>query len=605
MCGIAGIIDFKKISSYEEEMRSILKRIHHRGPDESNFINLNSATLGHVRLSIVDIEGGKQPFCNSDNSIGLVFNGEIYGFKDLKKSFSNYPFKTSSDTELLLAMYQRDGLDFVKSLPGMFAFAFWNDKKKVLEGARDPFGEKPFYYAFGKEGQFVFCSEIKGILSSGLVDESIDRKTLAHYLKFGYSPAGSTIYRNIKSIPAGYSFQLTKDGLELKKYFELSTDRKESITINDAIDEFHNKLDQSIEKQLVADVEIGAFLSGGLDSSTIVAKASKLYKGINTYSVGFGEKDDELPYAKMVADRCKTNHTEIIIKDFNTTELIEKMSDVYDEPFSDSSSIPTYLVAQEASKHQKVVLTGDGADELLGGYFNWYIRSYMASYRSPTQLNHNVNRLRLKLNPGRLSEDKALSNSFQAYKDRKDYNNVLDLHHDLKQHFTDQEIQVLMLSDEKPEYESMPGFNLNDVLRYDIKNYMCLDVLKKTDRSSMQHSLELRAPFLDHDFASFCIGLPHKLKMNEKENKVLLRRAMKNDLPETLFSLPKRGFNSPIRKWLADKSFEDFLNSYLKDPELKIFKFLDYHKCQFFVEQKNIKTWSLLNLSIWLERNKL
>ncbi|MCS6772460.1 MAG: asparagine synthase (glutamine-hydrolyzing), partial [Kiritimatiellae bacterium] len=346
------------------------ERLAHRGPDGAGIAVFSNCVLGHRRLSIIDPEGGQQPMYDASGQRCVVFNGEIYGFREIIPRL-NYPFRTTCDTEVLLALYDKYGSGMMAHLPGMFAFAIWDEREQRLFAARDRMGEKPLYYARLPDGGLVMSSEVKGILASGLVRSSIDLESLSHYLMFGYSPRGRSIYRDIDSLPPAHTLEWKNGSIRIARYWT-PPPPSERVDEREAIAEFKARLDRAVQKQLVADVEVAAFLSGGLDSSSVVRLASRYNPALRTISYGFEEPFSELRYAREVARHCGTCHIEEHDANQDIPSLVQRMAEVYDEPFFDSSAVPTWLICRKAARYVKVVLTGDGGDEIVGGYNFWY-----------------------------------------------------------------------------------------------------------------------------------------------------------------------------------------------------------------------------------------
>src|SRR6185436_2047709 len=523
MCGIAGIIA-ESVSGYRENLFSMMHALRHRGPDGEGSFFFDQCALGHRRLSIVDLKCGDQPMFNSSKKNAIIFNGEIYGYKKIRGQIKDYPFVTQSDTEVILALYEKYDHDFLRHLPGMFSFAIWNEEKKELICARDRFGEKPFYYAYGYHNEFVFASEIKAIIASGLVEPVLNKNALDHYLKFLYIHPAQTVYSNIFTLPPARLLSFKHGKLKIEKYWELPKTNSE-ISLQEAESEFKRLFTEAVEKQLVADVSVGAFLSGGLDSSSVVAAASNLKQGLNTFAFAFEQGANELPYAKVIAEKFKTEHVVLEDKHEDIGELLIEMQHVYDEPFADSSNIPTYLISKYAGKYHKVVLTGDGGDEMLGGYTSWYNPLLNLQER-----NKNSAADKMLLQFLKIIFSLSKGNAYEKIINRlaqsgQIENKTFIAHQHLKQlaFFDDKEIRSLGIESAKSSFARENPFGENklnntvdDAMRMDIKNYMPGDILVKTDRASMANSLELRAPFLDVDLASFCISLPYAMKMNKE-----------------------------------------------------------------------------------------
>ena len=500
-----------------------------------------------------------------EGTIGVTFNGEIYGYKEIKSQTPDYPYRTESDTEVILALYQKYGENFVQHMPGMFAFGLWDDTTHTLIAARDRFGEKPFFYATTAEGELIFASEIKAILATGLITPKIDPDSLAHYLHKLYVHPTRTIYKNIHTLPPAHMLLWRNGTIEISRYWDLPKTRTE-ISLTEALPEFKRLLTDAVRKQLVADVPVGAFLSGGLDSTTVVALASEISPHIKTFAFGFDSSKNELSYAKMAADKYGTDHFELHDTDHDVAGLIMEMAHVYDEPFADSSNIPTYLISKKAREHTTVALSGDGADELLGGY---------GSYKKF------------------LPPHTLIAKLFAQFAQRPAEPNV---------YFTSTELATLLIK--KPSPVGAPVLTDSDrVMRDDLVNYMPGDILVKTDRASMAHALELRAPFLDQQFAEFAISLPYRLKVSTESDKIILREAFADRWPEPIRTRTKQGFGAPVAKWLKQDGVQKLITEYLGDKNKKIFSYLPYEESQKFVAQGDYKAWILLVLSIWMEQH--
>jgi len=562
-----------------------------------------------------------------DKKIGVVFNGEIYGYKKIKEDLKDYPFRTTSDTELLLALYKKHGSkNMLDKLPGMFAFAIWDNEAQELFAARDRFGEKPFFYAEGKNGEFVFASEIKAILASGLVDPILDTGSVAHYLKHLYVNPYKTIYSNIHTLPPAHALTVKHGNISIWRYWQMP-ETNEKITLEEATEKFGKLFKNAVESQLVADVPVGAFLSGGLDSSTVVAIASDYQQKLKTFSFRFREGNDELPYAREIAERYKTDHTELFDDENDIGELLLKMDDVYDEPFADSSNIATYIISRLARKHVTVVLTGDGGDELMGGYGSWYKPFVYAaggkmSLSSKTEAM--IPHLMKALHKAHVPYRNQLGDVFAGAKLRKNFPDVFSAHEAQNTYFSDEELMKLFVKKDKgtstdtssctsntPDASSRnetykPHWNskntLDDVMRMDIDNYMPGDILVKIDRAAMANSLELRAPFLDVDFASFCISLPFRLKIDKKKDKIILRKAFSSHLTHSILNRHKQGFGAPVTKWLKLPSVKKIKEEYLADRSKKIFSLLSYDAVHEKINDDTYQTWVLLVLAIWMEK---
>jgi asparagine synthase (glutamine-hydrolysing) len=599
MCGIIGIVAKESIK-YKANIDQMIFVQKHRGPDENNSVFFENCALAHNRLSIVDISTGQQPMYSADQNKAIIFNGEIYGYEEIRDSL-DYKYKTKSDTEVILALYEKYGQELLTHLPGMFSFAIWDNKDQSLFCGRDRFGEKPFYYAIGKGGEFIFASEIKTIIASDLVEPILDKSSLTHYLQYLYIEPSKTIYKNIFILPPAHKLKYKDGKINVERYWSLPIIDRE-IKSDEAVIQFRSLLKTAVKKQLVADVPVGAFLSGGLDSTTIVAIAIQFKEKLKTFCFGFNSAMSEIPFAKEVADQYKTEHVELFA-DEDVGDLLLKMSDIYDEPFADSSNIPTYLISREARKYLKVVLTGDGGDELFGGY-GWY--KIFLKY-NPNQKHHDswlklifwkiLSRLSKKFEPYYIDSQASYLSGI--------HKNPADFHKAFNQYFTDKEINKLCLYKDKEDNkeDKIKNTLAEDPTHYDLTDYMPGDILTKIDRASMANSIELRAPFLDVDFASFCASLPLNLKVNSSNDKLILRQAFEDLWPDNIKKRSKQGFGSPVKKWLKINSVKKIKDEYLNDSSKKIFNLISFSESRKFVRKDNYRTWILLVLSIWMEKH--
>lgn len=605
MCGIAGIV-----APHAEQYRPALERmvaaLSHRGPDGSGIHIFPGCALGHTRLSIVDLTTGDQPMLAADGSLAITFNGEIYGFRDIRERLDKYQFHTTSDTEVVLALYQTYGPDYLKHLPGMFAFAIWDERREELLAARDRFGEKPFYYAWGPKGEFLFASEIKSLTASGLVHPKISKESLSHYLRFLYVHPHRTIYSNVFVLPPAHGLNLKGKQLAVKKYWELPA-TTEVLSEQDAIEEFKRLFEQAVARQLIADVPVGSFLSGGLDSSSVVAVASKHYPHLKTFSFGFRDSMDERPFARQIAELYGTDHVELEDQQTDIAELMVKMSRVYDEPFADSSNIPTFLISQAARQYGKVIITGDGGDELLAGYDFWYRPLWEMEHGrdypdSAVALMWHSSRALSKLG---LPAPKGWHQAMRSSAMRRDFSSIATAHIKQQEVYSIDELKLFGMNGDglrsiEVGTDCLTG-TVDDAFRMDLASYMPGDILVKTDRASMAHGLELRTPYLDVDFASFCISLPARLKLTADENKWILRRSYGQAWTESIRRRSKCGFGAPVDHWLKRASVQRLKARVLDNPSHSLFSLLPFEATRQFASRENYQTWVLLTLGLWLE----
>ncbi|GEN74953.1 asparagine synthase (glutamine-hydrolyzing) [Chryseobacterium hagamense] len=595
MCGIAGIIT-PNARNYQEALMKMTDAIAHRGPDSAHHEFYENAALGHRRLSIIDLsEGGKQPMFSSKKKECIVLNGEIYGYQDIKSQYAEYPYRGNSDTEVILAMYQRKQENLIHDLPGMFAFAIWNDEKQELFCARDRFGEKPFYYAFGRNNEFIFASEIKAILASGLVRPEVSTEAMSHYLQHGYVSTYQSIYKNIHTLPPAYQLIWKEGRVNISRYYSLPK-KDRVISPSDAKDEFTYLLKKAVKKQLVADVEVGSFLSGGLDSSSIVALVAEFLPKQTTISFGYDHEDSELKFAKEIADKYRTNHIEVHEKKQDLATSLLKISPFFDEPFSDISFIPHFEICRNARKNLTVVLSGDAGDELFGGY-NFY--------RVENQLKNHFSYKNIIAQFGLNLYQKVKPISFVSQNNIK-HKNILDFHRNfVRNAFNTEERLALGISS---KYEQPYSFvpdpdSLNDLMRHDLETYVPANMMVKSDRMAMANSLEVRTPFLDIDFAEFCIQLPEQLKLTNDNDKIILREAMGSYWTETIRKRRKQGFGMSIKTWFEEENLIRLSDQLLKDPNQKIFSYVDFKAAQKFLNRDH-KHWNLLQLALWAHPNK-
>ncbi|MBY0309592.1 asparagine synthase (glutamine-hydrolyzing) [Patescibacteria group bacterium] len=610
MCGIAGIVA-PQAAELQPHVHKMVGGLLHRGPDERGVYSFTNCSLGHTRLAVVDLGSGQQPMLAGHRKHGIVFNGEIYGYLKLKNQLPNYSFTTSSDTELILALYAQHGQQLLTHLPGMFAFALWDEQKQELFCARDRFGEKPFYYAIGKNGEFVFASEIKAIIASGLITPKLNHTAIAHYLQHLYIGPYETVYTNIFTLPPAHSLVLRGGEVTINRYWNFPL-INEQISLSEATSTFQSLFKSAVSSQLVADVPVGAFLSGGLDSSTVVAAARDSVATLKTFSFSFEDSINELPYAREIAKKYHTDHTELSDNQYDIADLIVKMGSVFDEPFADSSNIPTYLISKLAKEHVTVVLTGDGGDELLGGYTGWYQPLLSAQSNTPplssalTMLGRQLFRVANKL---RLPYRSELGNRLAGEQiKQQQHPSLLAAHSAQTSYFSDVELSTLLLE----PYTTVPyrphwqtNNSLDDVLRMDVDTYMPGDILTKIDRAAMAHGLELRAPFLDRDLAEFCLSIPYRLKVSASEDKIVLRRAFEDAWTDSIRKRKKQGFGAPVDKWLTLPKVQELKSHYLHDKNRALYKLVSYEACKPYLTANTYQTWVLLTLSIWLEEQKI
>jgi asparagine synthase (glutamine-hydrolysing) len=526
MCGICGIVGF--------EDKNLLKKmcdvISHRGPDDSGmYLNTNIA-LGHRRLSIIDLKSGHQPIHNEDESIWIIYNGEVYNYLELRKDLEKqgHKFYTSSDTEVAVHLYEEFGDFCVKRLRGMFAFAIWDSNKEKLLLARDRIGIKPLYYTI-HDGNFLFSSEIKSILQYEELKRGLNYTSLHHFFTYRVSTDSETIIKDIKKLLPGHILIFMNRKIKINQYWSLNIDPLSGKAEKYFFKRFQELLEESVRMRLMSDVPLGAYLSGGVDSSSVVSLMSSLVDDpIKTISVGFGEPTDELEHAQLVADHFGTDHHELMVQYDNVPKLLPKIIWHMDEPVADPAIVPTYLMSELAKKHVTVILTGEGADELFAGYpkhkiMSPYLKFIPESIRRKIYSYFPPSMVFTEKEKRELYSDRLLYNT-KGEKSTEEYD---------KRYFKNTNMHGL----------------LNQALEYEIKFWLPNYLLMKVDKMTMAHAVEARVPFLDHKLVEFSGTLPSNLKLRGLTGKYILRKSMSNILPNTIVKRKKHAFQVPLAKW--------------------------------------------------------
>ena len=554
MCGIAGFVG---ISLAPDEARArvhaMCEAIAHRGPDAEGYHVGEGVALGMRRLSIIDVSGGQQPISNEDGSVIVVFNGEIYNHNSLRRKLegAGHRFRTRSDTEVLVHLYEDCGAEMLGHLRGMFAFAIWDSRRRSLLIARDRTGMKPLSYMVSPDG-LAFCSELRSLLALDVTPLCISQGAIMQYLAFGYVPDPSSIFEGVQKLPPGHLLLWSAEkGPELRRYWTPPLPQAQSVCDMELVQTLREKLDAAVASHLEAEVPLGAFLSGGLDSSTVVALMSRHASGrVRTFSIGFAEADyDESHAARTVAAELGADHTELILSP-RVDDVFETIVTMFDEPFGDSSAIPSFFVAELARQSVTVALSGDGGDELFGGYTRYRdVLGYSAE--SATRLRHLLSALGLMLPhffPGR--------------------NRLVDCGRSRWGRYAATIVQPLRLDEGGVARQDQPGGNVSvpdqlrdrvssrldhdfaaAMMRLDVETYLPGDILTKVDRTSMAVSLEARVPLLDFDLVDFAMQIPGRWRVTATGSKRLFRCAIKGIVPESVLNRPKRGFEVPLGRW--------------------------------------------------------
>jgi asparagine synthase (glutamine-hydrolysing) len=550
MCSISGLFYFDSERLVDKSVLTAMRSVAtHRGPDDHGVYCNGNVGFGFNRLSIIDVAAGHQPMSNDRGTAWIVFNGEIYNFQDLSQVLSQagHQFRTRSDTEAVLRAWEEYGEKCVDHLRGMFAFAIWDDSRKTLFAARDRIGIKPFYYYTDGE-MFAFASEIKSLLELSEVPREVDTTALADYLRHGYALPPHTLFRKIRTLAPGHTMTVSQRGISIQQYWDIPLEPSRTINEKEALEQLSPLLDDTVRMHLMSDVPLGVFLSGGIDSSTVVAVMSRLgVRKIQTFSIGYDSAESELDYARIVAQHYATEHHEVRLTPSDFSDRLPSIVWHMDEPVADAPSIPFYFLSEFASKKVTVALSGEGADEIFGGY---------PTYRRML-LFDNLNRLPLARQLGRAFERWAPAGKLR--KNGAMLGQNLESRYRSALIFSFEEIRRLLLDTPQSEdpYQALEPVrakcrNLDSLARMsyiDLKTWMPNDLLLKADRLSMAHSLELRVPFLDHKLVEFAAGLPLNLKIRRNINKYILKRLVEPLLPARIVHRPKRGFPIPTKVW--------------------------------------------------------
>ncbi len=613
MCGIAGFVN---AGLTDERAQALLRRMTdlliHRGPDDEGHWYGDSTGLGMRRLSIIDVDGGKQPIANEDGSVIVVFNGEIYNYQALRADLerSGHRFATNSDTETIVHAYEEDGLDFVHRLDGMFAIALWDRTRKRLVLARDRFGKKPLYYSF--DGQrLTFASELKALLLAPNVRRELDPLAVSQYFAFGYVPAPQSILAGIRKLGAGQTLTFEGGAVEERRYWQLDFTPRCGDDEATAANTVRELVLNAVRKRLISDVPLGAFLSGGLDSSIVVAAMSRVgTERVKTFSIGFEEEShSELEYARLIAQRYETDHHEFIVRP-DLLDVLPRLAWTFDEPFADASMVPTYYVSKLARQHVTVALSGDGGDELFGGY-----RRYTRAMEDQ--------QLAQRLGPLRSLASLAGATMPDGMKGKT---RLSSLASDPAEHYI--ELAAIFPSPLRGRV-TMPRFSAPDGIdprraqlerfaevadldfftrmqHVDVEVYLPDDILMKVDKASMFASLEARAPLLDYQLAEYVASLPSGVRNPGYQKKHLLKRALHDLLPEETLTRPKMGFALPVDRWLRGP-LRDFTWDVLTSEKAKSRHVCDAGQVRRLLEAQRrdvtanngARIWALLCFELW------
>lgn len=617
MCGVAAIISTRTPLA-TAAMKRMVAALEHRGPDDSGKLSMGPCHLGHRRLSVIDPSGGAQPMSDPSGRFHISFSGEIFNFRDLRKELeqAGVVFITRSDTETLLLGYRHWGDAIVTRLNGQFAFVIWDSVERRLFAARDRLGEKPLYFAETPHGELLLASEIKALVASGLVRPILDPRAVDAYLELNYVPPCITIYENVQTLEPGHTLTWQAGRLSRQRYWSphLSTI---DITAEEAASEVRRRLEAAVERQMIADTTVGAFLSGGLDSSTIVALMTRHTRArVRTFAAGFGDLINELPFARAVANHYGTNHAEKHIQ-INIAAKLQQMAEVYDEPFGDSSNIPTYLLSEFARRDVKVVLSGDGGDELFGGYA-WYqpllhhdsLPDSLTAYWQSKLEAKTCGLLTAVGLPLKARREQARS-TYKWIGAKREFPDLWDRHVATlgslppaarREWAGNRNNARQLVAQNYSPNERLQG--IDRAVDFDVRCYLPGDILVKADRAAMAHGLETRSPFLDVDLVEFVLSLPASVRFERGRPKSLLRRACQDLWPAPIRQRAKQGFAPPLAKWLQQPAVQELRQRVFRNGS-PLTELLPGARSISTTNRHSQIVWNLLCLGLWLEKHSV
>ena len=619
MCGIAGYLTNGSAVPDTVLVKRMCDRIRHRGPDGEGYYCASGVALGHRRLSIIDVNGGGQPMGNEDGSIQVVFNGEIYNFLELRRDLveKGHCFVTRSDTEVLVHLYEEVGERLPEYLNGMFAFAIWDGRRKELFLGRDRFGKKPLYYSNTVVGtRFCFASELKALTMIPGFRAVVNPRSVANFLALSYVPDPDTIYQDVFKLPPAHSLTVTESGLRLHRYWQPSFEVDPNLKLDDAVEEIRALAADAVERRMISDVPLGGFLSGGVDSSAVVAfMARRAPDRVKTFSIGFTSKQfDELHYARLVADRYQTDHREKVVS-LSIHEMLDTLVEQFDEPFGDSSAIPTLYLARMTRQYVTVALSGDGADELFAGYRRYFYgllearirQRFPAWCRSVFQFggryypkfDYLPRAFRAKTLLGNLARETgdAYFTSMTAFRDE---NLTAVLGPDLARELASYSPRASY----RERFEAVRHLPpLQQMQAVDLQTYLPGDILVKADRATMAYSLESRSPWLDYRLGELAGRLPTALKLRGRIGKYLFKQAMGPYVPRSVITRSKMGFSVPLAEWFRT-SLKPVFQQQVLHPEME--RYLSFgevrrvwNEHQSGLGDHSRKLWNLLMLAEW------
>jgi asparagine synthase (glutamine-hydrolysing) len=586
-------------------MSEVLK---HRGPDDEGVVEYPDAVFGHRRLSIIDPANGTQPMMDDTGEICISFNGEIYGHREIRQTLEaqGKHFRTKTDTEVVLKLYVEHGIKMLEWLPGAFAFAIWDNRRRLLFCARDRMGEKPFYFARTNEGGLVFSSELKGIMAAGIVTPEVDRSSLLHFLNRGYVQPNKCIFKNVSVLPP--ACQLTFDGhrLHVERYWS-PPPRRVGYRFSDAVEQFSSVLETAIDRQLIADVDISFFLSGGLDSSAVLELASRKVENPKVYHFINSDEDSELPYANEIARHCGVDLQVLRSENVPFSQILFQLVRAYDEPFWDSSAPGVLAICNAASQHSKVIISGDGADELLGGYVWWYRAiAHVEELRSRGNLAFAAGLVRAVATRalGGLGVSGS-THTLRNYKDAWQKKSARELREVTKWGYSSASLRQLGFSDTEisvtlPTLGTLDG-DLRETLNHELEDYLPGNMMVKVDRASMSFGLEVRCPFLDRDLVELVTSMPASFIVNSNADKILMREALATRLPKSVLHRKKQGFGTRVNSFEMDEEFKDSCHDLIHGTTSSLDGLIDLDGLHMFVENYPDSRMIFLTLAGWAD----
>lgn len=622
MCGITGIYTYNEVDSFHKNISLSVNSLKQRGPNASGVFRHKNISIGHTRLSIIDTsDNANQPLFDLDNNYAIVFNGEFYNYKEYRKILEtkSYQFKTNSDTEVLLYMYLEFGVDFLEKINGCFSIAILDKNKEELILARDRYGIKPLYVYTDAE-KLIFASEMKAIMAYN-IEKNINHDSLLLYFQLNYIPGASSIFNNIFRLTPGTYIKINNKGVSKNIYYKIPYTRNyTNISYKDAKTKLKDLIYNSVEQRLVADVPLGTFLSGGVDSSIITGIASEFKSNINSFSVGYKDEPyfDETDYALEVAKKFGTNHHSFKLSNNDLYDNLFNILNYIDEPFADSSAIPVYILSKLTKQHVTVALSGDGADEIFSGY-----NKHMAHFNANNNLFSNlllkgIYPITKKLPEGRNSNFANKIRQVNKYvaglklSEKERYWFWASLYSNKNAHslFTDNYKFNKASKYINELTENIDSKDFNDILLSDVNMVLQNDMLTKVDLMSMANGLEVRTPFLDHNIVDFAFSLPSKYKINGKMKKRILQDSFKDFLPKRIYNRPKHGFEVPLLKWFQTELFslinDDLLNiDFIKSQN--IFNYTEIERLKQKLFSKNpqdihAQIWALIVFQVWWKK---